>query len=165
MNGKTIPEYAYVLDAIKTRLRVLSGHPWHPRSFICDFEQAIIAAVEIEFPHATIDGCYFHFNKGLWRKVSEVGLIVDYKNDDNLKNVIRKVMALGFLPLNFIVQVFNILTTSPLVAQLEITYPALNAFLVYVRNTYILDDSNFPPQVESLAQEYGQYLPNINLIE
>ena len=54
-------------------------------------------------------------------------------------------MALGFLPLNVIVQVFNILTTSPLVAQLEITYPALNAFLVYVRNTYILDDSNFPP--------------------
>ena len=145
MNGKTIPEYAYVLDAIKTRRRVLSGHPSQPRSFICDFEQAIIAAVEIEFPHATIDGCYFHFTKSLWRKVSEVGLVVDYKNDDNLKNVIRKVMALGFLPLNFIVQVFNIPTTSPLVAQLEITYPALNAFLVYVRNTYISDDSNFPP--------------------
>ena len=82
-----------MLDAIKTRLRVLSGHPWQPRSFICDFEQAIIAAVEIEFPHATVDRCYFHFNKSLWRKVSEVGLIVDYKNDDNLKNVIRKVMG------------------------------------------------------------------------
>ena len=36
------------------------------------------------------------------KEVSKVGLIIDYKNDNNLKNIIRKVMTLGFLPLNFI---------------------------------------------------------------
>ena len=52
-------------------------------------------------------------------------------------------MALGFLPLQFITGAFHVLSTSVLVAQRE--YPNLVHFFEYVRDTYILADSNFPP--------------------
>ena len=55
-------------------------------------------------------------------------------------------MALGFLPLQFITGAFHVLSTSVLLAQLMREYPNLVHFFEYVRDTYILSDSNFPPQ-------------------
>ena len=80
------------------------------------------------FPFAEIDGCYFHFTKNLWKQVAEFGLIVGYRNNENLKTVIRKIMALGFLPLLFITGAFHVLSTSVLVAQLMREYPNLVHF-------------------------------------
>ena len=54
-------------------------------------------------------------------------------------------MALGFLPLRFVPGVFNILCNSGLVRQKIAQYPSLQAFLDYVRNTYISPNSTSPP--------------------
>ena len=92
-----------------------------------------------------IDGCYFHFTQSLRKKVSELGLVNPYRNYVILKSVIRKLMAMGFLPLNFITGTFYILSTSKLVRPLMITYPALVEFFSYFRDNCILRNSNFPP--------------------
>ena len=145
LEGKRTDDYLYSLSAIKRKIQQLTGIPWQPTEFICDFEQAIIAAVEWEFPLAAIDGCYFHYTKSLWKRIGELGLIHAYKNDQMFKEIIRKIMALGFLPLNFVSGVFNVLRNSGLVNHRIRLYPGLQNFFDYVQNTYILPNSNFPP--------------------
>ena len=117
------------LSAIKERILKIAGVEWQPTEFVCDFEQAIIASVEDEFPLASIARCYFHFTKDLWKQVSDLALIIPYRNNEELKRVIGKVMALGFLPLHFVTGAFHILSTGALVTQvtqLMREYPNLN---------------------------------------
>ena len=71
-----------------------------------DFEQSIISAIETELPLEMIDGCYFHYSQSLWKRLGKFGLIAPYKNDQDFKGIIRKIMALDFLPLQFVSGVF-----------------------------------------------------------
>ena len=119
-----LPHYTYVLDAIKGHIRRLTGREWLPDELMCDFKQALISSIETELPLSQIDGCYFHFIQSLRKKVGDLGLINPYRNYAILKSVIRKLMAMGFLPLNFITGTFHILSTSYLTRRLMITYPA-----------------------------------------
>ena len=68
-----------------------------------------------------------NFTQSLWMKVGELGLINPYRN-----YVIFKLMAMGFLPLNFITGTFHKLSTSNLARRLMITFPALVDFFSYV---------------------------------
>ena len=86
MTGRTVGDYRHVLQTIKTKVRNITGHRCRPRRVVCDFEQALIAAVETEFRHTQISGCYFHFCQSLWRKVQNLGLAADYRRHLRLKN-------------------------------------------------------------------------------
>ena len=77
MTDRTVGDYRHVLQTIKTKVRNITGHRWRPRRVVCDFEQALIAAVETEFRHTQISGCYFHFCQSLWRKFQNLGLAAD----------------------------------------------------------------------------------------
>ena len=100
LTGNTIAHYTVVLSAIKERILQITGVEWQPTEFVCDFEQAIIASVEDEFPLAGIDGCYFHFTKNLWKQVSDLGLIIPYRNNGDLK-CYKKGYGLGILATSF----------------------------------------------------------------
>jgi hypothetical protein len=54
MTGRTVGDYRHVLQTIKTKVRNITGHRWRPRRVVCDFEQALIAAVETEFRHTPV---------------------------------------------------------------------------------------------------------------
>jgi hypothetical protein len=47
MTGRTVGDYRHVLQTINTKVRNITGHRWRPRRVVCDFEQALIAAVEL----------------------------------------------------------------------------------------------------------------------
>ena len=146
LEGKHIEDFLFCLSTVETRIQQLTGIACQPTEFICDFEQSIISAIEVEFPLATINGCYFHYTKSLWKKVGAFGLIHAYRTDEEFKrNIIRKVMSLGFLPINFIRGVFDILRTSHLTNNRVRLYPGTEHFFNYVPNTLILPNSNFPP--------------------
>jgi hypothetical protein len=66
---------------------------------ISDYEQSLIAAVETELPNARISSCFFHFGQNLWRRVQSLGLARDYRQNRRLKKAIRKVIAVGYLPM------------------------------------------------------------------
>lgn len=37
------------------------------RIFKCDFETGLINAIKDIFPSAEIRGCYYHFNRAVWK--------------------------------------------------------------------------------------------------
>ncbi|XP_063599694.1 uncharacterized protein LOC134776006 [Penaeus indicus] len=108
-----------------------------PRTVICDFEQALINAVETELPNVTVRGCYFHFTQNLWKRVQALGLTGHYRLNRHLRRCIRKVMSLGYLPMPILQMNFNLLRNARRTRNLINRYPALMDFFAYVSNTYV----------------------------
>ena len=129
MTDRNITDYRHVFQTLKTKICQVTGHRWRPRGVICDFEQALLVAVETELHHAQISGCYFHFNQSLWRKVQNLGLTASYRQHRELKKVIRKVMAIGYLPVLLVRQNFHLLRTSRRIMRLCRRFPKLTDFL------------------------------------
>ena len=67
-----------------------------------DFELPLVKSLELQFPSACIDGCYFHFTQCLWRKVQSLGLVEEYKEDGSIRQFIQKSAAIAFVPSNFV---------------------------------------------------------------
>ena len=138
--GKTTGHYRQALQAITRKVRAASGHRWRPRRVICDFEHVIMSAIETELPTARVSGCYFHFCQSLWRHVQqEVGLCAAYRQNQH----VRRVMALGHLPLAIVRQNFMQFLRSRRTRRLFRREPSLREFASYVRRTYF--DGPFDP--------------------
>lgn len=147
MAERTIGHYRQALQAVKTGVRRSTHHNWRPRLIVSDFELALRTAIETELPATRIGGCYFHFNQALWRKIQELGLSAPYQQNQRLKEVIRKVMAIGYLPLAVVHMNFTALVGARRTQRLTARYPQLADFLTYVSNTYVRHRATFPPPV------------------
>jgi hypothetical protein len=79
----------------------------------------------------------------LWHRIQNLGLAVQSRRVKRLKKIIRKVMALGHLPLAFVRQNFRMLVERNSTRHLINRFPALQDFLDYVERNYL--DGNFPP--------------------
>lgn len=137
MTNRDIGSYRQVLQAIKRHVRNITHHQLRPQTVVCDFELALINAVETELPNGTISGCYFHFTQNLWRRVQELGLSGHYRQNHHLRRCIRKVMSLGYLPIPILRMNFDLLRTARRTGNLINRYPALMDFFAYVSNTYV----------------------------
>ena len=102
-----------------------------------------MTAVETEFPRARISGCYFHFTQSLWRHVQQLGLASLYRQNTELKKLIRLVMALGFLPVLLVRQNFILLHQRRRTRRLARRHPEVDDWLTYVYQTYI-NNAAFP---------------------
>ena len=143
MINKNTGSYRQVLRALKIGVRQHTGHRWRPETVVVDFELAAVNAFESEFPNSRVRGCYFHFNQALWRHIGELGLVRPYKDNRRFKKLVKKVMAIGFLPLAFVQNQFNMLRNTNSTRRMVARYPRLDDFLSYVSNTYI--NGQFPP--------------------
>ena len=132
---KAQASYEKLFGSIKARLTTLGFPNWAPANVICDFELAIQQAATSVFPGVNILGCYFHFCQSIWRRVQECGLATAYRNVPKVKKTIRRIMALGYLPLSFVGHCFRtIITNTPnMVSQ----YPAMRRLFAYVRATWV----------------------------
>ncbi|XP_020915135.2 uncharacterized protein LOC110252639 [Exaiptasia diaphana] len=94
MSGQKARDYTAVLQ------RVSDALPDNPsvETIITDFEKAAWKSCRRVFPNITMRGCVFHLVQAVYRKVQELGLQVAYANDDSTYILIRKLMALPFLP-------------------------------------------------------------------
>lgn len=94
MSGKRLKDYKAVFKAI---LEILPAEP-NVSSFVVDFEAGIWKALRSVFNDPVIHGCAYHFTQALWRKVQELGLQTLYCKRDSVYKVVKKVLALQFLP-------------------------------------------------------------------
>jgi len=112
VSGKTVGQYRQILQHIAGRIRTVCHRRWRPVTVVCDFEIALITALQTELPRTRIRGCYFHYTQSLWRKVAALGLASRYRSNSSrgrrMRKVIQKVMALGFLPSLLVARAFQV---------------------------------------------------------
>ena len=110
----------------------------NPQNVIFDFELALIQAAELHFPGANLHGCYFHFAQCLWRKVQELGLSSDYKDDEHIRAFIQKSAALSFVPITFVRIAWNN------IKQAMPPDPRLQQYCDYFESTWLNGNFRLP---------------------
>lgn len=83
-----------------------------PVRILIDFEKAIINAINATMPNTIVSGCYFHLTQSLWRNVQTKGLVSLYDQEKSVRLVIRRLMALPFVPKNQTIKVFQLISNS-----------------------------------------------------
>lgn len=73
---------------------------------ISGFEPAILGAMTVAFPSAVAKGCWFHY--GQYRKASELGLSVAYKQQVVVFKIVKEIIALALLPAKDILEGFHV---------------------------------------------------------
>lgn len=96
--------------------------------FVTDFEMALWQVVRATFLTSDIQGCAFHWNQAIWRKVQSLGLAVPYVNDRPTHDFIRQVMVYSFLPEEHISTTFGHLES-------QVPDGLCSQLMSYVRNT------------------------------
>lgn len=77
---------------------ILNAVPnWTPRQVNVDYEVSAISALKEVFATVKVRGCYFHMKKCLWRKVQDLGLTRDYKENEEVRNIVKMCASLAFL--------------------------------------------------------------------
>lgn len=61
-----------------------NGFNLNPSAFVVDFEVAIHNLIKSVWPSSSITGCRFHLTQSWFRKIQELGLVVEYKNNNSL---------------------------------------------------------------------------------
>lgn len=89
MSNRTAESYKILFSLIQSRIP-----EWNPIKFKTDFEKAAMKAITEIFPSTMFKGCYFHYNKAVWKKGRELGLV---KSKDIKKK--RMVSLSAVLPL------------------------------------------------------------------
>jgi MULE transposase domain len=137
LSSKTTALYREMFQQLQRHVRRITGNDLAPGRAICDFEIALMTAIQSEFPDTTVHGCFFHFCQSLWRKVQELGLATLCTQNRSVKKVIRKVMSLGYLPTALVRMTFNLIYNSRSISRLMNTVPALRDFIAYFNQNYI----------------------------
>ena len=102
MAGRTQVKYDAVWTSLKTTYRGLTNQDLSSTRVVSDYEQAMCNAVRTAFPNATLQGCFFHLSQAIIRKVKAVGLGAQYRRDRRLKLVIKKIIAVAYLPIRHV---------------------------------------------------------------
>ena len=108
-----------------------------------DFEEAVLDAARSLWPSVIIKGCHFHLSQAWWRKLQNLGLSNEYKNQDSVVGKWLKVFfGLSFLAADEVEDAiaFDIFSTMPEDEKAV-------AFADYVLKNYAMQDSRFPPQI------------------
>ncbi|KRX25334.1 hypothetical protein T07_6165 [Trichinella nelsoni] len=74
--GKDIGTYGFIFQALLNKVAVL-GVNLNPQTIICDFQTALIPAIQGYFPNTRVQGCYFHFCHAVHRKAAMKTLAMD----------------------------------------------------------------------------------------
>jgi len=135
------------MQVVNRRLRQWTGQGITANSVVCDFEMSIIIAVETEIPTAAVCACYFHFTQSLWRKIQQVGLASVYNEQHSVRRLLRKIMAIAFLPIAVIRNNLRLLSAGREWRRAARRFPGMARFLAYFERICMNDLGHFPPRL------------------
>lgn len=99
----------------------------------CDYELALINAIKNEFPHSKIAGCYYHFNKAIWKKASALSL----NENRESREVVRLCSNFPLLPSEYITECWNAITQRAVETNKDVM-----TFLAYFEKQWLLSLSH-----------------------
>ena len=76
---------------------------------LVDFELAALNAPRGTFPDTELQGCLYHLSQCVYRHVQDAGLQAQYAADDALSLATRMLVAIAFVPVNDIIDSFELL--------------------------------------------------------
>lgn len=97
--------YARLFTLLKHHMTLLNL-PFTPTTAFADFEGAAHNAIRQVLPNITMKGCFFHFTQCIWRKAQSTGLQTLYRDNDDVKTLIRRAAVLPLVPLESIEDVW-----------------------------------------------------------
>ena len=109
MTAKNEQLYKKVTDKIKE-----IAPNFAPETLMGDYEVGSRNAMQATFPTARVGGCMFHFDQALWRKCQKLGLTDLFRTNAAFKVLIKRLMALPYLPSHQIRAVATELFAQPL---------------------------------------------------
>lgn len=107
---KTSFIYNHFLNWLVVRYGINNIH-WE--NIMMDNEQAMIASLHDNIPQVNVRSCFFHFGQAIQRWICHNGLQIFYNEDDStLKIYVGFVKALGLLPVNEVLDGYNLIIGS-----------------------------------------------------
>ena len=91
---KTKKDYYTVFSEFAGHLGVDLSH----EDCIMNFEIATLISMRALFPGLNIRGYLFHYTQAIYRKVCEFGLVNAYKDNHDIRSLIRKLFAHALWP-------------------------------------------------------------------
>jgi len=73
---------------------------WSPNIINDNFGATVVSAINKVFPDSVIIGSNFHFNQCLWIQQQNIGLVVEYKENEQVRHTCRIFAALAYLAIN-----------------------------------------------------------------
>ena len=99
-----------------------------------DYEVAICQSLMESFPDIVIHGCHFHFSQAINRNVNQMGLMLEYKTEGAIRQIIKGIYSLPYLPPRDMHPAFNAIADK---ARQEETCEKLMKFLDYVESYWL----------------------------
>ena len=93
--------------ALKIRAMTISPRGLNPASIITDYKPAIKTAIQLKFPLTTNYGCYFHMCQALLRYVSQNGLLINLRENNDFAENLRLKCISALFPSNKIPILIN----------------------------------------------------------
>ncbi|CAF4407741.1 unnamed protein product, partial [Rotaria magnacalcarata] len=82
-------------------LKIATGNlklDWKPIYWMSDYEGGLTKAITKELPNTLLLGCAFHYNQAIYRNIQNKGLQEAYQNIEIVRQILRQLMALAFIP-------------------------------------------------------------------
>lgn len=121
-----------------------------PKRIVIDFELAIHNACIETWPTVTIIGCRFHLCQSWFKKIQQLGLVVEYKDKDSvIGKFLKLIFGIHFLNPDQVGDFF----VNAIFGEMP-DDERLKRFCDYLVETYIDEHSTFPPKVwASMTEE------------
>ncbi|KAK3916473.1 PKS-NRPS hybrid synthetase [Frankliniella fusca] len=121
-----------VLEAIKDVCVQKHLRRPDPATVIMDFEKGMNNAVATVFPDAELRLCLFHLKQSAFRKIQNLGLAVQYRDeeDDTVRMAFWQILGVAFVPVDDVEEAFH---------QAKENIPdEMKPFPKYFEETYVL---------------------------
>ena len=99
-----------------------------------DFESAIWGGLSETFDGIKIFGCVFHWTQAVYRRMTQMGLLMPYRDEPEVREGCTRLLCLPFLPHQKIPSTFNRLKERNNIVALENLYNYIEVNWINCRN-------------------------------
>lgn len=111
---------------------------FNPQLICSDFEIAFMNAAKDMFPNSNLHVCLFNFSQNLWKNAVNKGLKTHYSGNPVVKDIIRFLLAMPFVPLQDINETFELIVEKVNNSELEEDVNEKNLDLVnFIERSYV----------------------------
>ncbi|CAF3898772.1 unnamed protein product [Rotaria magnacalcarata] len=142
---KNYETYQLIIQVLKAAVGTLKLD-FQPMYWMSDYEAALTKAIKKELPRTKLLGCASHYNQAIYRNIQTKGLQDAYQNVEVVRQILRQIMALAFIPSDQIKKLYNDVIKPQLnnvpKRPVSLSYN-LNSFLKYYESYWLTNIYKF----------------------